>query len=67
MESMVIIMLGIAMLAVLISLFTGLYGMVRGGDFNKKYGNALMQARVFLQGVALALFALAMVMQGAGG
>ena len=67
MQTTVIIMLAIAMLAVLLSLFTGLYAMVRGGEFNEKYGNALMQARVFLQGVALALFALAMVMEGAGG
>ena len=33
--------------------------MVKGGAFNKKHGNRLMQARVTLQGLALALFALA--------
>ncbi len=33
--------------------------MIKGGEFNKKYGNRLMQARVVLQGVALACFALA--------
>jgi hypothetical protein len=37
----------------------GLYSMIKGGDFNKKYGNKLMQYRVMLQGVALALLALA--------
>lgn len=49
----------IAMLAVLGALVLGLISMVKGGEFNKKYGNKLMQARVVLQGVALAMFALA--------
>ncbi len=48
-----------AMLAVLGALGLGLFAMTRGGDFNKKYGNKLMRARVSLQGVALALLALA--------
>jgi len=33
--------------------------MVKGGEFNQKYGNKLMRMRVTLQGVALALFVLA--------
>jgi hypothetical protein len=33
--------------------------MVKGGEFNKKYGNKLMRLRVTLQGVALGLFVLA--------
>ena len=33
----------------------------RGGEFNKKYGNRLMRWRVFMQGAALVLLALAML------
>jgi hypothetical protein len=46
-------------LAILGVLATGIFSMVKGGEFNKKYGNKLMQWRVMLQGVALALLALA--------
>jgi hypothetical protein len=42
-------------------LATGIIGMARGGEFNAKYGNKLMRARVIAQGVALALFALAVL------
>lgn len=49
----------IAMILVLLSLAAGLIGMIKGGEFNKKYGNKLMRARVTLQGVALGLFVLA--------
>ncbi len=49
----------IAMLATLGALGMGLFVMTRGGEFNEKYGNKLMQARVILQATALALFALA--------
>ena len=48
-----------AMICVGGTLGLGLFSMVKGGEFNKKYGNKLMQARVTLQGVALALFTLA--------
>lgn len=49
----------LAMLAVLSVLGIGIFSMIKGGEFNKKYGNKLMQARVILQGVALGLLALA--------
>lgn len=52
-------MMIIAMFLVLASLAVGLIAMVKGGDFNKKYGNKLMRARVTLQGIALGLFVLA--------
>ncbi|MGO1120345.1 twin transmembrane helix small protein [Rhodovibrionaceae bacterium A322] len=42
-------------------LFTGLFTMARGGEFNAKYGNRLMQARVVVQAVALVLFVVAML------
>ena len=54
-----IIMMIVAMFATLASLGVGLFSMVRGGDFNKKHGNKIMQMRVTLQGLAILFFALA--------
>ncbi len=51
--------MALAMLSVLGVLVVGIVSMVKGGEFNKKYGNRLMRARVILQGVALAMLALA--------
>ena len=41
------------------ALGVGLFAMVRGGEFNKKHGNKLMQLRVIFQGLALTMLALA--------
>ncbi|HLW27697.1 MAG TPA: twin transmembrane helix small protein [Kiloniellales bacterium] len=51
----------IAMLITLGVLFTGIFAMARGGEFNRKYGNRLMRYRVIAQGIALLLFAIAMM------
>lgn len=51
----------VAMLATLVTLIVGLVAMTRGGAFNEKYGNKLMRLRVVLQGVALVIFALAVM------
>ena len=48
-----------AMILTLASLVAGLFSMVKGGEFNKKYGNRLMRARVTMQGLALLMFVLA--------
>lgn len=53
-----------AMLATLAILAIGMVSMIKGGEFNKKYGNQLMRARVIMQGVAIALFALAVLSSG---
>lgn len=53
--------LGLALFSVLAVLVIGIISMVKGGEFNKKYGNRLMRARVILQGVALAMLALAYI------
>ncbi len=45
----------IAMAAVAVVLFTGIFGMVRGGEFNAKWSNKLMRLRVALQAVAIVL------------
>lgn len=47
----------VAMVAVVIVLLRGLWNMMKGGDGNTS--NKLMQARVFLQFVALVLLLLA--------
>ena len=49
----------LAMLSVVGVLVVGIFSMAKGGAFNEKYGNKLMQARVYLQGLALVLLALA--------
>ena len=51
--------IAIAMLSVLAVMILGVISMIKGGEFNKKYGNRLMKARVYLQGLTLALLALA--------
>lgn len=47
--------IAVALAAVLTVLVVGVVGMLRGGAFNRRYGNGLMRLRVILQGVALAL------------
>ena len=58
------ILLLIAMLATLGALVVGLAGFFQGGEFNRKYGNKLMQARVGLQAIAVVL--LLMLLLGVG-
>lgn len=52
------ILLVISLIVVAAVMVTGLVSMAKGGDFNKKYGNKLMQARVASQTIALLLLAL---------
>lgn len=52
-----------AMLAVLVVLVLGIAVMARGGEFNQKYGNKIMVARVVLQGVAIALVAVLLMIK----
>ena len=61
MKSFLFICMVVAALAVLASLTIGIVVMGRGGEANLKYGNKLMRLRVFLQGLALAFFALGIV------
>ncbi|RDD62220.1 twin transmembrane helix small protein [Ferruginivarius sediminum] len=59
MQTLVGILIAVAMLITLGVLFSGLIVMARGGETNRKYGNALMRWRVICQGIALALLAVA--------
>lgn len=52
------IIIPIVLLAVFVILVTGVFAMARGGEFNAKYGNRLMQMRVAAQFVAVGLIAL---------
>jgi hypothetical protein len=58
-----IIMMVLAMLATVTVLVIGIVGMAKGGEFNQKYGNKLMNLRVLLQAVALLFLALAIITQ----
>ena len=58
------VLLFVAMLATLGVLVVGLAGFFHGGEFNRKYGNRLMRARVALQALALVLLALVLMTHG---
>ncbi len=64
MSGFLIPLLIFAMLATLGVLFFGIITMARGGDFNLKYGNKIMRARIVLQALALVIFAIIMVIAG---
>lgn len=59
MNSFFLVLIIVALLAVVVSLALGLFVMIKGGEVNKKYGNKLMQARIILQAIAIALFVIA--------
>jgi hypothetical protein len=61
MNDLILILLAVNLAAVVIVLIAGVVGMARGGEFNAKYGNKLMRARVILQGLAIVLFILLVV------
>ncbi|MDJ0949498.1 MAG: twin transmembrane helix small protein [Alphaproteobacteria bacterium] len=52
------ILLIVVLGAVLAVLVVGVAAMLKGGEFNRKYGNKLMRMRVLLQGAALLVLAL---------
>jgi len=56
----------IAALLTLGILFLGLAGFVRGGQFNSKWGNKIMQARVGMQLIAVLLLMLMFFLAGRG-
>ena len=58
------ILIGLALLVVLVILFTGVFAMARGGEFNRKYGNYLMRLRVVAQFTAILLIILFAVISG---
>ena len=59
MNSITTFLILLALASIVSVLAIGIVSMVKGGKFNEKYGNRLMQARVTLQGLVLLLLALA--------
>ena len=53
MELIINIVIGLAMLAVLASLFAGFYTVMRGGEFARANSNKFMRYRVATQAVAV--------------
>jgi hypothetical protein len=51
----------LSLIAVFLVLVVGIAGMLRGGDFNRRYGNKLMRLRVATQGLAILLIVLFVV------
>ncbi len=60
------ILLGLSMLAVLGVLFWGIFTMANGGEYNAKWSNKIMRYRVILQGIALLIFVVVLLMAGRG-
>ncbi len=50
----------LALLATIVSLFMGVVSMGRGGEYDEKHSNQMMRARVVFQGVALLLMLVAL-------
>ncbi len=65
MKSLLFALIVAALIAVLAVLTVGVVAMLRGGEFNRRYGNKLMRARVAMQALAIALvFALYLLHRG---
>ncbi len=64
MTQILTILLGINLFAVAGVLLAGVFGMARGGEFNRKQSNRMMRLRVGLQGLAVVLFLLLMFTSG---
>lgn len=63
MSNVVLVLLGLALLAVAAVLLLGLFSLAKGGAFAEKYGNKLMRARIVAQLVAVLLFVLAYLLR----
>ena len=56
--SVLLVLIIIALAATLAVLGLGVVLMLRGGEFNRRYGNMLMRARIITQGVTILLVVL---------
>lgn len=61
--SVLLVLIIIALAATLAVLGLGVVSMLRGGEFNRRYGNLLMRARVITQGVTILLVILFFVIE----
>ena len=58
MKSVVGVLVVVALIVTLLVLLSGVLGMLKGSEFNKKYSNVLMRARVGSQAVTILLMVL---------
>ena len=54
-------LIGLGLASVVIVLATGIVGMLRGGEFNRRNANKLMRLRVATQATTILLFAIFML------
>ena len=54
------LLIPITIAAVTLVLFTGIYGMLKGGKFNKQYSDKLMRLRILLQFLAITIIMIAL-------
>jgi len=55
------ILIVLALLATAGALLTGIFSMTQGGEFDRKHSTQFMSARVILQGIALLLLVVALI------
>lgn len=56
----------IAMFSVVVVLMFGIGGFAKGGKFNAKYGNKMMQLRILMQAIAVGLIVLFVYLRNQG-
>jgi hypothetical protein len=56
MQTLIGYLLAFSLVATLLVLAVGIVGMARGGEFNKKYNNIIMRARIGTQALTVLLF-----------
>ncbi len=54
-NTILMVVFTIALVAVVVVLFAGIFSMAIGGKFNERYGNKLMRLRVLFQLIAVLL------------
>jgi hypothetical protein len=67
MDTLLNILLGLALVAVVGVLATGLAGFAAGGEFNRQYGNKLMRLRVATQAFAVLVRLALLLLHNVGG
>ncbi len=67
METLLTVLLGVALVAVFLVLATGIVSFIAGGEFNRKYANKLMRLRVATQAVAVLLLLALLLLKGIAG
>jgi len=66
MSGFFVVMMVLAMIATLAVLIVGVVSMATGGEFHRRYANKLMRTRVLLQAIAIAFFAIVVLLASKG-